>query len=153
MALSRLSRLLALVTLVAAILFGYKRVFQSSSIPRYSIDVKYFGRTIPSSSAQEDLSIRPFKIPFDRAQVDDVFDRLRRMRFSNSPMFVDHRHINRSTYGFDRHTAGSVRQYWMETFDWKKTVHELNQFDHYKTSIAVRDLSLSLSLPMSIIEW
>jgi hypothetical protein len=150
MGLSRLSRLLAIVALVIAILYGCKRFFQSSSAPRYSIDAKYFGRTVPTSSDPEDLSIRPFRIPFDRSQVEDVIDRLRRARFSKSPMLVDGQHVNRSTYGFDRQTAESVREYWIETFDWKKTVHELNQFDHYKTSIAVRNAFLPLF--MSILQ-
>ena len=149
MGLSRSSRLLAIVALVVALLCGYKRFFQSTSAPRYSIEAKYFGRTIPASTDQEDVTIRPFRILFDRSQVDDVVDRLRHARFSDSPMFVDNRHVNRSTYGFDRQTAESVRQYWIETFDWKKTVHELNQFDHYKTSIAVRDPSLYLSMPIT----
>jgi hypothetical protein len=66
-------------------------------------------------------------------------DRVRKTRFSEPQILVDNRHVNKSTYGFNRQTAESVRDYLLNTYDWKKTVQELNNFDHFKTNIAVRD--------------
>jgi pimeloyl-ACP methyl ester carboxylesterase len=50
---------------------------------------------------------------------------------------IDNRNVNQSTYGFNRKTAESIREYWINKYDWKKTVQDLNTFDHYKTHIAV----------------
>lgn len=135
MGLSRWNRLIAVLALVFAVIYGWTCLFDARRPPCYSIDVKYFGA---SPETTEDFSIRPFKIPFDRAQVDDVIDRLRKTRFYEPQILVDNQRVNRSSYGFNRQTAESVREYFIKEFDWKKTVQELNELDHYKTTIAVR---------------
>ena len=86
----------------------------------------------------EDFSIKPFKIPFERSQVDDMINRVTKTRFYEPQILIDNRNVNKSTYGFNRQTAESIRDYLINTYDWKKTVQELNNFDHYKTNIAVR---------------
>ena len=138
MGLSRLNRVIGVIVLICAIIYGWKALFEARRPPCYTVDVKYFGADIPTSSDSEDLSIKPFKIPFDRKQIDDMTDRVSKTRFYEPQLVVDNRNVNKSTYGFNRQTAESVRKYFIETFDWKKTVQELNAFDHYKTNIAVR---------------
>ena len=139
MGLSRWNRVIAVLALIFAVIYGWTRLFDARRPPCYSIDVKYFGASTPASTETEDFSIRPFKVPFDRSQVDDVIHRLRQTRFSEPQILVDHKQTNRSSYGFNRQTAESVREYFINTFDWKKTVHELNELNHFKTNIAVRD--------------
>ena len=129
---------MAALALLFAVIYGWKCLFESRRPPCYSVDVKYFGVNVPSSNDEDDFSIKPFKVPFERSQVDDVTDRLTKARFPEPTMLIDHRDVNQSTYGFSRKTAESVRDYFINTFDWKKTVQELNTFDHYKTSISVR---------------
>jgi hypothetical protein len=67
-----------------------------------------------------------------------MIDRVRKTRFYEPQIIVDNQNANRSTYGFNRQTAESIREYLLHTYDWKKTVQELNTLDHYKTNIAVR---------------
>lgn len=162
MGLSRCNRLLAAFALLFALVYGWKCLFESRRPPCYSVDVKYFGVNVPSSNDEDDFSIKPFKVPFERSQVDDVTDRLTKARFYEPTILIDHRDVNQSTYGFSRKTAESVRDYFINTFDWKKKVQELNTFDHYRTSISVglrvrscfshfiRLLSLSLSQGLNI---
>lgn len=141
MGLSRLNRLIGLLVVIFAIIYGWKTFFEARRPPCYTIDVKYFGPGNSPSNDEEDLSIQPFKIPFDRSQVEDMLDRVRKTRFYEPQIIVDNRDVNRSTYGFNRQTAESVRHYLLDTYDWKKTVEELNQLDHFKTNIAVRGLT------------
>ena len=138
MGLSRLQRIISLSILIFALIYGWKYLFEPRRLPCYSIDVKYFGPESLTSTDDEDYSIKPFKIPFDRSQVDDLVSRLKHARFSEPQIIVDGINVNRSTYGFNRETVESVRTYFIETFDWKKTVRELNELNHYKTNIAVR---------------
>jgi hypothetical protein len=102
--------------------------------------VKYFGSDNPPSSDTEDFSIEPFKIPFERSQVDDMNNRISKTRFYESQIIIDNQYVNKSAYGFNRQTLESVRNYLINTNDWKKSVQELNNFDHYKTIIAVRKI-------------
>lgn len=142
MGLSRLNRLLALVVLVVALVYGWQTLFEARTPPCYSVDVKYFGAGAPpSSSDNEDFTVRPFTVPFDRVQVEDMLDRVKKTRFYEPQILVDNRHVNKSTYGFNRQTAEMVREYLINTFEWKKTVQELNTFDHFKTNIAVGPFS------------
>ena len=67
-----------------------------------------------------------------------MINRVSKTRFYEPQILVDNRNVNKSTYGFNRQTAESIRDYLMNTYDWKKTVQELNTFDHFKTNIAVR---------------
>lgn len=141
MGLSRLNRLIGLIVLIFAIIYGWKMFFEARRPPCYSVDVKYFGPENSASQDEEDLSIKPFKIPFDRSQVEDMIDRVRKTRFYEPQIIVDNRNVNQSTYGFNRKTAETIRNYLLNTYDWKKTVEELNQLTHFKTNIAVRGLS------------
>jgi hypothetical protein len=138
MGLSRLNRIIAVFGLLCALIYGWKYLFEARRPPCYSIDVKYFGPNIPSSNEEEDFSIKPFKIPFERSQVDDLMNRISKTRFYEPQIIVDNKHVNQSTYGFNRKTAEIIRDYVLNTYDWKKTVEEFNTFNHYKTNIAVR---------------
>ncbi|CAF3744630.1 unnamed protein product [Rotaria sordida] len=140
MALSRLNRIIAVVILIFAIIYGWKCLFEARRPPCYTIDVKYFGSNIPTSSDNEDFSIKPFKIPFERSQVDDMVNRVSKTRFYEPQILIDNNLVNKSTYGFNRQTIEMVRDYLINTYDWKKTVQELNTFDHYKTNIAGLDI-------------
>lgn len=148
MAFSRLTRLITLIVLIFAIIYGWKAFFETRQPPCYTVDVKYFGPGNAPSTDDEDLSIKPFKVPFDRPQVEDMIDRVRKTRFYGPEITVDNRNANRSTYGFNRQTAESVREYLLNTFDWKKTVEELNQLEHFKTNIAVSEL-----IRLFILNW
>ncbi|CAF1280662.1 unnamed protein product [Rotaria sp. Silwood1] len=136
MALSRLNRIIAVTVLIVAIIYGWKCLFESRRPPCYTIDVKYFGLNIPTSTDTEDVSIKPFKIPFDRSQIDDMVNRARKTRLYEPQILIDNKHVNKSTYGFNRQTVEMIRDYLINTYDWKKTVQELNTFDNYKTNIA-----------------
>jgi hypothetical protein len=66
MGLSRLSLIIGIFVVIFAVLYGWEHLFGERDPPSYSVDVKYFGPTIPSSSDTEDLSISTFKVPFER---------------------------------------------------------------------------------------
>ncbi|CAF3107844.1 unnamed protein product [Rotaria sp. Silwood2] len=138
MGLSRLNHIIAFIVLIFAAIYGWKYLFESRRPPCYTIDVKYFGLNIPTSTDTEDLSIKSFTVPFDRSQIDDMINRASKTRFYEQQILIDNKYVNKSTYGFNRKTVESIRDYLINTYDWKKTVQELNTFDHYKTNIAVR---------------
>jgi hypothetical protein len=138
MGLSRLNRIIAVLALIFAVIYGWKCLFEPRRPPCYTVDVKYFGPNIPATDDTEDFSIKPFKVPFERSQVDDMVSRVSKTRFYEPQILIDDRNVNKSTYGFNRQTAESIRDYLINTYDWKKTVQDLNEFDHYKTNIAVR---------------
>ena len=138
MGLSRSILLLSLLTLLIGIYWALNFVPQQKNVKSFSFHEEYFGQTLPLSKNDEDRTIRSFTVPFDRSQVDDVINRLSKTRFSPTEITIDHRHVNRSTYGFPRQTAEMIREYWINTYDWKKTVRELNEFQHYQTQIQVR---------------
>jgi hypothetical protein len=138
MGLSRLNRVIGVLVLIFAIIYGWKSLFEARRPPCYTVDVKYFGQAIRPSNDTEDFSIKPFKIPFERSQVDDMIHRVRETRFYEPQILIDNQNVNGSTYGFNRQTAEIIRKYLLDTYDWKKTVQELNNLDHYKTNIAVR---------------
>lgn len=123
--------------IIVTISLNWNRVLNSRDSPSYFIPARYFGKDSSQRKTEETLTIERFTIPFDRSQVDDVLTRLRETRFSPVDIAIDHRHVNRSTYGFPHETAEMVRQYWMNNYDWKKTVKEWNEFQHYKTQIQV----------------
>ena len=139
MALSRLNRAIGVLVLIFAVFYGWKALFEARRPPCYTVDVKYFGPGNAPADDAEDFAIKPFKVPFDRSQVEDMLDRVRKTRFYEPQILLDNENVNRSTYGFNRQTAGMVQEYLLNTYDWKKTVQELNTLDHYKTNIAVRD--------------
>lgn len=138
MSLSTRQRILSFLVVIFGLSYGWNSFLRSQRSPCYSIDVKNFARSSPKSNDDEDSTIKPFQIPFDRLQVDDLNDRLHRTRFYQPEILRDEIHVNRSTYGFNRQTAESVRKYFMEKFDWKQIVKQLNEFEHFKTKIAVR---------------
>jgi hypothetical protein len=143
MGLSRWHRAIAILALLFAVVYAWKRLFEAPRSPCYSIDVKHFGATVGDV---DDVSIHAFRIPFEQSQVDDVVQRLNRTRFSEPQIIVDHQSVNRSTYGFNRHTAETVRDYFLQSFDWQTTVNELNVFRHYRTNIAVRHVARLVSI-------
>lgn len=130
-----------IIIAIIAILIGWNQFFPEKSVKTYSIDRKYFGS---NSNNEENTEIKPFKIPYDSDVVADVIDRLRKTRFYQTHIVVNQRDVNHSTYGFPRQAAENIHQYWINHFDWKKTVEELNQFDHYQTSIDVSRTSISM---------
>jgi hypothetical protein len=139
MGLSRLSLIIGIFVVIFAVLYGWEHLFGARDPSSYSINIKYFGPTIPlSNDTTEDLSIRTFIVPFERSQFEDVIHRLTKTRFYEPQILIDKRYVNQPMYGFNRKTAESVRDYWINTYDWKKTVQELNTFNHYKTRISVR---------------
>jgi hypothetical protein len=137
MGLSRCSRIIALVVLICACLYGWNCLFGEQRPPCYTVDATYFGSSESISSYVENISILPFEIPFDRVQIEDFNDRLRQTRFYEPQMIVDDQLVNRSTYGFNRQTAEIVRNYFLTKFNWKETVADLNKYQHFKTNIAV----------------
>ena len=147
MGLSRSSRVFALIVLIVAVIYGWKCLFETRQPPCYTVDVKYFGPNIPTLNEAEDFTIRSFQIPFDKSQVNDMIDRVGKTRFYEPQIIIDNRHVNQSTYGFNRQTAESIHQYLINTYDWKKTVQELNTFNHYKTRISVRYIGLMQKSP------
>ncbi|CAF1501133.1 unnamed protein product [Didymodactylos carnosus] len=133
MALSRLHRTLAFFGLVSAVIYGFYSLFDRRP-PCYSVDVEYFGPIDRNRDMDSDVKIYPFTIPYSPAQVDDLQSRLGKTRFYQP--LNDPQNITQSQYGFNRKTAESIRDYWLNTFNWKKAVADLNEFSHYKTMIA-----------------
>ena len=137
MGFSRPILLLSFFVIILTIYLGRDQFSDVENLRSISIPRRYFGKD-SSLSNVEDSTIKSFTIPFDRSQVDDVLKRLSETRFPPIQIEIDHRRVNRSTYGFPRETLEMIRDYWMNTFDWKKTVKELNRdFQHYQTNIQV----------------
>ncbi|CAF1467398.1 unnamed protein product [Rotaria sordida] len=143
MNLSQLNRIIAVFVLIFAVIYGWKALFEARCLPCYTVDVKYVGPVFPQSDDTEDFSIKPFKVSIERSQVDDMINRVSKTRFYELQIIIDGRNVNKSTYGFNRQTVGSIHDYLINIYNWRKTIQELNNFDHYKTNIAcLKDLNI-----------
>lgn len=138
MGISLFNRIVTVLVLILAIIYAWKYLFETRRPPCYTIDVKYFGRNIPTSNDPEDFSIKPFTVPFNHSEVEDMISRVMKTRFYEPQIIIDNQTVNKSTYGFSRQTVEIIRDYLINTYDWNETVQELNTFNHYKTNIAVR---------------
>jgi len=78
--------------------------------------------------------IVPFTIAIDEAELDDLQRRLARTRLPDQLDGISWE------YGTDLDYMRELLRYWQEDFDWRAQEAQLNQFDHFKTSI--EDLQL-----------
>ncbi|CAF4107722.1 unnamed protein product, partial [Rotaria sordida] len=65
-----------------------------------------------------------------------MINHVSKTHFYELQIIIDGRNINKSTYGFNRQTVEGIRDYLINIYNWRKTIQELNNFDHYKTNIA-----------------
>ncbi|EFX69015.1 hypothetical protein DAPPUDRAFT_301203 [Daphnia pulex] len=78
----------------------------------------------------QDESIKPFKIKVSDEVLSDLQDRL-----SRSTRIVPGLEGIGFQYGFNAQYMKTVKDYWMNTYDWKKQEAFLNTFPHFKTNI------------------
>ncbi len=78
--------------------------------------------------------IVPFTIAIDEAELDDLQRRLARTRLPDQLGGISWE------YGTDLDYMRELLRYWQEDFDWRAQEAQLNQFDHFKTTI--EDLQL-----------
>jgi pimeloyl-ACP methyl ester carboxylesterase len=73
-----------------------------------------------------DMAIVPFSIPFSRAAVEDLRERLARTRWPDE--------IPGSgwEYGFDLGSLKDICEYWRKGFDWKAQVARMLEFEHFR---------------------
>ncbi|CAN9507555.1 unnamed protein product [Ophioblennius macclurei] len=85
-------------------------------------------------STEEDDSIRPFTITTTEEELQDLHRRIDQTRPVSS--LED----SQFTYGFNSQYLHTVISYWRNDFDWRKQVHKLNQYPHFKTTIEGIDI-------------
>lgn len=74
-------------------------------------------------------AIHPFRIDIPQADLDDLFDRVRRARWPQHPSGDDWARGVPQTY------LRELAQYWTDGFDWRTQEAELNQFPQFTTII------------------
>ena len=75
------------------------------------------------------MPIYPFKINIPEAQLADLRECLARTRFTDD--IVD----SGWTYGFDSEYLHSLRDYWLNRFDWRKEEHDWGGLPHFQAEI------------------
>ncbi|XP_065730350.1 epoxide hydrolase 1 isoform X4 [Phocoena phocoena] len=80
-------------------------------------------------TAGEDESIRPFKVETSDEEINDLHQRIDKVRLT--PPLED----SRFHYGFNSNYLKKVISYWRNEFDWRKQVESLNRYPHFKTKI------------------
>ncbi|XP_049872238.1 juvenile hormone epoxide hydrolase-like [Pectinophora gossypiella] len=90
---------------------------------------------VGKKTEDEDTSIRPFKIEFDDAMIEDLRRRLRNKR----PLTMPLQGIQ-SQYGINTIYLEKKLKYWMEEYDFKKRAELLNAYPHFKTKIQGLDI-------------
>lgn len=79
--------------------------------------------------AEEEPTIRSFKISTSDEELEDLYRRLDQSR--PVPSLED----SQFNYGFNSHYLQQVVTYWRNDFDWRRQVDKLNQYPHFKTNI------------------
>ncbi|XP_072293128.1 epoxide hydrolase 1-like [Eucyclogobius newberryi] len=82
----------------------------------------------------EDINVYNFKVETSDEEIQDLYERIDRARFSD-PLEDSAFH-----YGFNTTHLKKVVSYWKNEFDWKKQVDKLNTYQHYKTKIEGLDV-------------
>ncbi|XP_065730341.1 epoxide hydrolase 1 isoform X3 [Phocoena phocoena] len=85
-------------------------------------------------TAGEDESIRPFKVETSDEEINDLHQRIDKVRLT--PPLED----SRFHYGFNSNYLKKVISYWRNEFDWRKQVESLNRYPHFKTKIEGLDI-------------
>ncbi|XP_038162715.1 epoxide hydrolase 1 isoform X2 [Cyprinodon tularosa] len=100
-------------------------------------------RTIPvgegwwgagEKSSSDDEKIYPFTVQTSDKEIEDLYERIDKTRFTD-PLEDSAFH-----YGFNSTYLKKVVSYWRNTFDWKKQVEMLNKYPHFKTKIEGLDV-------------
>ena len=75
--------------------------------------------------APQKTAVMPFSVPFSESDLEDLQDRLGRIRWpDDAPGSWE--------YGFDRRFLQQICAYWRNHFDWKLQVNRLSAFHHYR---------------------
>nr|XP_020453350.1 epoxide hydrolase 1 isoform X2 [Monopterus albus]XP_020453358.1 epoxide hydrolase 1 isoform X2 [Monopterus albus] len=82
----------------------------------------------------EDAQIYPFQVQTSDEEIQDLYERLDRARYTN-PL-----EDSGFQYGFNSTYLKKVITYWRQEFDWKKQVAMLNKYPHFKTKIEGLDV-------------
>ncbi|XP_051815436.1 epoxide hydrolase 1-like [Acanthochromis polyacanthus] len=82
----------------------------------------------------EDQKIYPFTVQTSDKEIEDLYERIDRTRYT------DPLEDSRFHYGFSSTHLKKVVSYWKHEFDWKKQVAVLNQYPHFKTRIEGLDI-------------
>ncbi|KAK7901436.1 hypothetical protein WMY93_018205 [Mugilogobius chulae] len=91
----------------------------------------------------EDTKVYNFKVETSNEEIQDLYERIDRTRFTD-PLEDSAFH-----YGFNSTYLKKVVSYWRNEFDWKKQVDILNKYPHYKTKIEGLDIHFVHVRPQS----
>jgi len=75
------------------------------------------------------MAISPLKINVPEAQLTDLRERLARTRFPDDIIGSGW------SYGFDREYLHSLRDYWLNDFDWRRQEQDWGQLPHFQAEI------------------
>ncbi|XP_013884585.1 epoxide hydrolase 1 [Austrofundulus limnaeus] len=119
-----------LVVLLVAVLLGGLIIFlvQKNRNQVLRTEDGWWGAGAPPD-AQEDVTIRPFKVTTSEEELEDLHRRIDQTRPVSS--LED----SQFHYGFNSHCLQTVVSYWRNDFDWRRQVDKLNQYPHFKTNI------------------
>ncbi|KAM3863029.1 epoxide hydrolase 1 [Diretmus argenteus] len=82
----------------------------------------------------EDDTIHPFEVQTSDQEIEDLYERIDRTRYTGSL------EEGCFQYGFNSTYLKNVVSYWRHTFDWRKQVAILNKYPHFKTKIEGLDV-------------
>ncbi|XP_068088771.1 epoxide hydrolase 1-like [Hyperolius riggenbachi] len=82
----------------------------------------------------EDTSIREFRLEASEEEIQDLHERLDRVRYV-TPLEDSQFH-----YGVNGEELEKIITYWRDKFDWGKQVKAINKYPHYKTKIEGLDI-------------
>ncbi|XP_026738003.1 juvenile hormone epoxide hydrolase-like [Trichoplusia ni] len=85
--------------------------------------------------ANQDTSIRPFKIKFEEEMITDLRYRLKNHRPVTPPL-----EGSNFTYGFNTNNLENWVNYWADSYNFTAREEFMNQFPHFKTNIQGLDI-------------
>ncbi|XP_020776658.1 epoxide hydrolase 1 [Boleophthalmus pectinirostris] len=113
-------------------LLAYYFVFKKKERKTIPLGEGWWGEGVKRLS--EDTKVHSFKVETSDQEIQDLYERIDRTRFSD-PLEDSAFH-----YGFNTNYLKKVVSYWRHQFDWKKQVDMLNKYPHYKTKIEGLDV-------------
>ncbi|XP_033835486.1 epoxide hydrolase 1-like [Periophthalmus magnuspinnatus] len=113
-------------------LLAYYFVYKRTERKRIPLGEGWWGAGVKPVS--EDTKVYSFKVETSDKEIQDLYERIDRTRFSD-PLESSAFH-----YGFNTTYLKKVVSYWRHQFDWEKQVDTLNKYPHYKTKIEGLDV-------------
>lgn len=88
-----------------------------------------------AAAGSEPIKIKPFKINIPQAQLDDVINRVKNVRWPVAPVSRDP-----NEFGIGLDLMKELQKYWVTEYNWREQEAKLNAWPQFKATVDGRDI-------------